>query len=249
MILNIPGGCAEVICKYGKESACQGRRHRFHPWLGKIPSLEAEMATHSSLLAWRIPWIEEPGGLQSVGLQRVGDDWVRRHTLPFYIQYLNICGFCVSKGGSWIQLSYSPPVRWFGVRYSVLSGSYPTLWDPWTAARQAPLSMGTLQARILEWVAMPSSRSSSQPGGRTQVSGIAGRFFTSGPPGVWRDHPVLQNTYKFVVRTNGMNPCSKTSLSFFRSHKAACRILVPGPPAPPTAAALHIKHWTAREIP
>ena len=49
---------------------------------------------------------------------------------------------------------------------------------PWTAARQAPLSMGILQARILEWVAMPFSRGSSQPRGRTQVSLIAGRFFT-----------------------------------------------------------------------
>ena len=34
--------------------------------------LEEEMATHSSVLAWRIPWTEEPGGLQSIGLQRVG---------------------------------------------------------------------------------------------------------------------------------------------------------------------------------
>ena len=34
------------------------------------------MATHSSILAWRIPWTEEPGGLQSIGLQRVGHDWV-----------------------------------------------------------------------------------------------------------------------------------------------------------------------------
>ena len=34
--------------------------------------LEKEMATHSSILAWRIPWTEEPGGLQSMGLQRVG---------------------------------------------------------------------------------------------------------------------------------------------------------------------------------
>ena len=33
------------------------------------------MATHSSILAWRIPWTEEPGGLQSMGLQRVGHDW------------------------------------------------------------------------------------------------------------------------------------------------------------------------------
>ena len=36
--------------------------------------LEKEMATHSSILAWRIPWMEEPGGLQSTGSQRVGHD-------------------------------------------------------------------------------------------------------------------------------------------------------------------------------
>ena len=36
--------------------------------------LEKEMATHSSILAWRIPWMEEPGGLQSMGSQRVRDD-------------------------------------------------------------------------------------------------------------------------------------------------------------------------------
>ena len=36
--------------------------------------LEKEMATHSSILAWRIPWTEEPGRLQSVGLHRVGHD-------------------------------------------------------------------------------------------------------------------------------------------------------------------------------
>ena len=37
-------------------------------------ALEKAMATHSSVLAWRIPWMEKPGGLQSIGLQRVGDD-------------------------------------------------------------------------------------------------------------------------------------------------------------------------------
>ena len=39
--------------------------------LGWEDPLEKEMATHSSILAWKIPWTEEPGGLQSVGLQRV----------------------------------------------------------------------------------------------------------------------------------------------------------------------------------
>ena len=34
------------------------------------------MATHSSIIAWRIPWTEEPGGLQSMGSQRIGHDWV-----------------------------------------------------------------------------------------------------------------------------------------------------------------------------
>ena len=42
--------------------------------LGWEDSLEKEMATHSSILAWRIPWTEEPGGLQSTGSQRVGHD-------------------------------------------------------------------------------------------------------------------------------------------------------------------------------
>ena len=37
-------------------------------------ALEKEMATHSSVLAWKIPWMEGPGGLQSMGLQRVGHD-------------------------------------------------------------------------------------------------------------------------------------------------------------------------------
>ena len=40
--------------------------------LGQEDSLEEVMAIHSSVLAWRSPWTEEPGGLQSVGLQRVG---------------------------------------------------------------------------------------------------------------------------------------------------------------------------------
>ena len=44
------------------------------PSLGWEDPLEEEMAIHSSLLAWEIPWIEEPGGLQSVGSQKVGHD-------------------------------------------------------------------------------------------------------------------------------------------------------------------------------
>ena len=58
----------------------------------------------------------------------------------------------------------------------------------WTVAHQALLSMGILQARILEWVAMPSSRGSSQPRHQTQVSHIAGRLFT-----IWTTREALKN--------------------------------------------------------
>ena len=62
-----PGGTS------GKEPTCQGKRHKrrgFDPWVGKIP-LEEGMTAHSSNLAWRIPWTEKPGGLESMGSQRV----------------------------------------------------------------------------------------------------------------------------------------------------------------------------------
>ena len=51
--------------------------------LGQEDPLEKEMATHSSILAWEIPWTEEPGGLQSMGSQRVrhnSNDFARLHT-------------------------------------------------------------------------------------------------------------------------------------------------------------------------
>ena len=47
--------------------------------LGWEDPLEQEMAAHSRILAWRIPWTEEPGGLQSTGSQRVEDKWARMH--------------------------------------------------------------------------------------------------------------------------------------------------------------------------
>ena len=68
MVLTIkgfPGGAR------GKEPAWQGRRCKSH-W---FDPLEEEKATHSSSRAWRIPWTEEPGGLQFIGVQRVRHDW------------------------------------------------------------------------------------------------------------------------------------------------------------------------------
>ena len=47
--------------------------------LGWEDPLEEEMTTHSSIPAWRIPWTEEPGGLQPMGFQRVGHSWANEH--------------------------------------------------------------------------------------------------------------------------------------------------------------------------
>ena len=68
--MGFPGGAS------GKESACQFRRHNETQIrsLGWEDPLEEEMATHSSILAWRIPCPEEPGRLQAIGSQRVGHD-------------------------------------------------------------------------------------------------------------------------------------------------------------------------------
>ena len=59
----------------GKEPACQCRRLKPVQSLGWQDALEESMATHSSILAWRIPWTAEPGRSQSMGLQRVGHNW------------------------------------------------------------------------------------------------------------------------------------------------------------------------------
>ena len=51
--------------------------------LGQEDPMEKEMATHSSILAWEIPCTEEPGGLQSMGLQRVRDDLATEHACTY----------------------------------------------------------------------------------------------------------------------------------------------------------------------
>ena len=83
-IVGPPGGAS------GKEPACQCgdvKRHRFNPWVGKSP-LEKGMATHSSVLVWRIPWTEEPGGLQSMGSLTVGSELAQHFIIyALYILY------------------------------------------------------------------------------------------------------------------------------------------------------------------
>ena len=65
--MGFPGGSD------GKESACNRGDPHLIPGLGR--STGKGIATYRSILAWRIPWTEEPDRLQSMGLQRVGHDW------------------------------------------------------------------------------------------------------------------------------------------------------------------------------
>ena len=78
---------------------------------------------------------------------------------------------------------------------SFVSDSFAT---PWTVALQAPLS--ALQARILEWVAIPFARGSSQPRDGTPVSCTVGSFLTAGPPG----KPLLFHQFSSV---QSLSPC------------------------------------------
>ena len=68
-VLGFPGGVS------GKEPAWQCRRQTPVWSLGLEDPLEEEIIAHSSSLAWRIPWTEEPGRLQAIGSHRVGHDW------------------------------------------------------------------------------------------------------------------------------------------------------------------------------
>ena len=56
--------------------------------LGWEDPLEKETASHPSILAWRIPWTKEPGGLQSMGSQRVGHDWATNTFFSFMLDHL-----------------------------------------------------------------------------------------------------------------------------------------------------------------
>ena len=69
MELDFPGGSAVKNLP-----AMQDSQETQVQSLGQKDPLEEGTATHSSILAWRIPWTEEPGGLQSMGLQRVVQD-------------------------------------------------------------------------------------------------------------------------------------------------------------------------------
>ena len=67
------------------------------PSLGWENPLEKEMAPHSSILAWEIPWTEEPSGLQSMG----SHDWATKEQLIHYIPILNILNYVLALQKLW----------------------------------------------------------------------------------------------------------------------------------------------------
>ena len=114
-------------------------KHLLATWetLGQKDSLEKEIATHSSVLAWRIPWMEEPGGLQFTGSQRVGHDWATSLSLSPTTKYLDVY---VLSGFSCV---------WFSVTLR-------------TIACQAPLSMGFCRQEY--WSGLPCPPPGDLPG-------------------------------------------------------------------------------------
>ena len=76
-------------------------RETWIQFLGQEDPLEKEMAIHSSTLAWKTPWTEEPGRLQSMGLRRVRHDWA---TFTFYVLLPSAGGLSTVSGTDWQRL-------------------------------------------------------------------------------------------------------------------------------------------------
>ena len=162
--------------------------------------VEEGTATHSNILVWRIPWIEEPGGLQSVGSQRVRHDWidlVRRAvygvtksqiqlsnwTTARELIYNGIVVSSVQQSDSVLHRHVSILVCFsfknflFYCCYRSVAQSCLILCDPTYCSPPGSSVHRILQTRILEWVAIHFSRESSRPRDWTLVSHIADWFF------------------------------------------------------------------------
>ena len=149
------------------------------------------MTTHSSTLARRIPWMEEPGGLQSMGSQRDTTERLHFHfslscigewnggssILAWRIPGTGEPGGLPSIGLHRVEHDWSNLAAAAAV-VVLVTQSCLTLCDPMNCNPPGFSVHGILQARILEWIAIPFFRGSSRLRDRTGVSCIAGRFFT-----------------------------------------------------------------------
>ena len=120
--------------------------------LSQEDPLEKEMATDSRTLAWKISWMEEPCRLQSMGLQRVRQDWAT--SLLLFSDMLMTLPLMVESEVTQLCL---------------------TLCDSMDCSLPGSSGHGIFQARVLEWVAISFSRGSSWLRDQTQVSGTVGK--------------------------------------------------------------------------
>ena len=116
------------------------------------------MAIHSSILAWRIPWTQEPGGLQSIGSQ--SQTQLKRLSTAQSAENLKKPERIRFRLAS-LDRVYDPHMESLVV--VLVAQSCLTLCNPTDCSLPGSCVHGILQARILEWVAMPSSRGSSRP--------------------------------------------------------------------------------------
>ena len=78
--------------------------------LGQKDTLEKEMATHSSVLAWEIPWTEEPGGLQSMGSQRVNHGLATKQQQALSYQDMLTCQAAIAASPGWWENTPNCPL-------------------------------------------------------------------------------------------------------------------------------------------
>ena len=189
-------------------------------------ALEKEMATHSSVLAWRIPGTEEPGGLLSMGSHRVGHDWsdlaaaaaadLRLSEQGSCIYIVNVlhCLFIVRHEGilcSWIIFLFPKAFRnklngkfAYSLQYFLFSCwvMYDSFWNPMDCSPPDSSVHVVFQARILERVAISFSRGSSWPKDRTMSPALAGGFFTTESLGKPKFYSVLQYYRKIKIESD-----------------------------------------------
>ena len=130
--------------------------------LGREDPLEKEMATHSSILAWRIPWMKEPSRLHSTGSQRVGHDWATSLSLSFtFIAARHNREDSAKVGVLSVKCIDKLKVQesLFTV-FQLLSRAW-FFVTPWTAAHQASLSI-TISQSLLKPLAIESMMPSNQ---------------------------------------------------------------------------------------
>ena len=120
-------------------------------------------APHSSTLAWKTPWTEEPSRLQSMGLLRVGHDWAT--SLHFTSTLLWNWKLWMSN---WCVHALSLSNVWFFV-------------IPLSVAHQAPLAMGFPRQEYWRWLSFPSPGDLPNPGIEPKSPALAGGFFSTEP--------------------------------------------------------------------